>query len=235
RELHVWRTLLHKNISPFYGVVLEATGEVGMVSPFYSNGNVLKYVKLNQHINPVEMVRRIADGIAYLHVKRIVHGDIKCANVMVTDEGIPRLIDFGLTQVIDEYAEATGYTTSNLASSLRWSAPELLVGDSPISSKSEKSDVYAFASTCIEIMTLECPYVGLRDPQVLQRVLMDNKIPARPPMEAKWSPSDELWDFLTTCWRKDREDRPNIVAVQRKLAEFYHGVAPGSSTIRQLR
>lgn len=70
---------------------------------------------------------------------------------MVSDEGTPKLVDFGLAQVIDGFSEVTGYTTSHLASSLRWSAPELLIGDSPVSSKSDKSDIYAFASTCIEV------------------------------------------------------------------------------------
>ena len=70
---------------------------------------------------------------------------------MVGDDGIPKLIDVGISQMVDVYAERMGYATSTFASSLRWSAPELLAGYP----KSEKSDVYALASTYIEVGTLD--------------------------------------------------------------------------------
>ena len=83
---------------------------------------------------------------------------------MISDEGTPKLIDFGLAQVIDDFAEATGYTTSSFATSLRWSAPELLIGVSSLPPKTKKSDVYAAASTCIEVGALQiCFHAGFHD------------------------------------------------------------------------
>jgi serine/threonine protein kinase len=72
---------------------------------------------------------------------------------MVSDKGTPRLVDFGIFMIADDVAETTGHHNTSVASSLRWSAPEILVID-PLISKSEKSDVYAFASTCVEVGTL---------------------------------------------------------------------------------
>ena len=72
---------------------------------------------------------------------------------MVSDAGTPCLTDFGVFQLLDGAVERTGDSYRSLAS-LRWSAPEIcisVVSDSPVSAKTEKSDVYALASTCIEV------------------------------------------------------------------------------------
>lgn len=82
------------------------------------------------------------------------------SNVMVSEKGTPRLIDFGIFRTSNDPVERTGFETAILTSSLRWSAPEILAFDSPITSKSEKSDVYAFASTCIEVRN--SPYLNVR-------------------------------------------------------------------------
>ena len=153
---------------------------------------------------------------------------------MVSDDGIPQLIDIGLSQLID-VAATMGYTTPTAAYSLRWSAPELLAG----APKSEKSDVYAFASTYVEastfniliilcnnsiqlypkMITLRQPYSGLSDALVLQRVKSEG-IPPRPTTIHTFSPTDNFWKFLTTCWKMLPQDRPNIVSMRRKLAEI---------------
>ncbi|KAF8487597.1 kinase-like domain-containing protein [Gautieria morchelliformis] len=217
REFLRWQALSHKNISPFYGLVLEHSA-VGMAWPLYHNGTVLEYVKAHNDINTLHM--EIADGVLYLHAKGIVHGDIRCAHIMVTDTGTPRLINYGLFQVVGLIMAKTGSITTSLPSSIRWSAPETLIADSPVQSKSEKSDVYAFASTCIELILLEEPYQGLSDPQVLKHVLVDGNVLARPSMKIKYSPNDPFWYFLTICWSVRPQERPNIVAFRRKLAEF---------------
>jgi len=74
---------------------------------------------------------------------------------MISDEGTPKLIHFGLAQVIDDFAEVAGYTTSSFASSLRWSAPELLNDVSSLLPKTSKSDVYVVGSTGIEVGVLQ--------------------------------------------------------------------------------
>lgn len=85
---------------------------------------------------------------------------------MVDDKMTPKLIDLTLFQVVDTSQDRQDYIAASLVSSLRWAAPEILIGDSPIASRNEKSDVYAFASTCFEVSTVKpfqhplCPSKG---------------------------------------------------------------------------
>jgi hypothetical protein len=76
-----------------------------------------------------------------------------------------------------------------------------------------------------KLILLKAPYEGLSDEEVLRHVLIDGKFIARPALHLKYSPSDAFWHFLTTCWSLHREERPNVVAFRRKLAEFSNSYA----------
>ena len=102
-----------------------------------------------------------------MHGMGIVHGDVKAVgpsfsdthhalmecvqtNVMIDDEGHVKLIDFGLSRLIDS---EDGLTTAT-GLSVRWFAPELFISENGRATKA--SDVYAFASTALEVSLLLC-------------------------------------------------------------------------------
>lgn len=78
----------------------------------------------------------MADAIAYLHSKEVIHGDIKAANALVSRDHHVQLCDFGLSK-LNYMITSEGMKGVGTA---RWQSPEVMHGDS----KSEKSDVYAF-------------------------------------------------------------------------------------------
>ena len=86
-------------------------------------------------------------------------------------KGIPKLIEVGIAQVVEVYAARLDYATSAITSSLRWSAPEILVGKP----KTEKSDVYAFANTYIEVSSFNI--LMFSNPST-RRYTLDNYIKA---------------------------------------------------------
>lgn len=71
---------------------------------------------------------------------------------MVDEHGHAKLIDFGLSRLIDSVA-GPGLTTSTISFSIRWCAPELVQSDDSPTSKA--SDVYAFASTSLEVGSIK--------------------------------------------------------------------------------
>lgn len=82
-EAILWKTLRHKNIVPFLGVITEGTLNLGLVSPFFRNGNIRNHMKKYSSKDWPALARRwgrdLAQGLEYIHCHEppIVHGDLK--------------------------------------------------------------------------------------------------------------------------------------------------------------
>ena len=73
-------------------------------------------------------------------------------NILISDDGYALLSDFGLAGLVEDLAGAE-HTTTSMAGSLRWQAPELLLmeDEDTVSPKTLASDVWAFACTVFEV------------------------------------------------------------------------------------
>jgi len=227
RELQRWAELDHKNTLPFYGVVTDIGPYFYMVSPWQENGNLLAYVKNNPQPRKDYLLRGAADGLNYLHSRKIVHGNVKCTNVLVSHEGESLICDFKITRI----AEETGNAISGTASSrndVRYLAAELIGAESlPATTY---SDTYSFAMLIIECITEEVPFSDIKD-EVTHARLMEGLHPTRPPNGSKDYVSDVLWDLMIRCWSPVPGDRPAMEYVHRFLEHNCHrktrwGVAP---------
>ncbi|GJJ13662.1 hypothetical protein Clacol_007918 [Clathrus columnatus] len=213
RETKIWRLLNHDNIASFYGVVFNSSGTPALVSPWYENSSADVYLQKNPSINPMNLIWEIVLGVEYLHQHDIVHGDLKGANVMVDSSGHAKLIDFGFSRIIDTVTGITGgITMTTIAFSTRWCAPELLLSDHAQVTK--EADVYAFASTALQLITGEIPYGSQPERSVLMAVL--NHIPPElpsTPLRHLLPGQRKFWDLLMSCW-KEVSQRPSISIVK---------------------
>ena len=94
--------------------------------------------------NPVLQISQISAGLAYLHSKDVIHGDVKGANVLISPALTAQLCDFGLSKFAD-----TATSTGGKGGSLPWLSPERM--DRPDSPRTKESDVYAFGMTIYEV------------------------------------------------------------------------------------
>eukprot|EP00616_Rhizochromulina_sp_CCMP1243_P006006 CAMPEP_0118985140 /NCGR_PEP_ID=MMETSP1173-20130426/39272_1 /TAXON_ID=1034831 /ORGANISM="Rhizochromulina marina cf, Strain CCMP1243" /LENGTH=802 /DNA_ID=CAMNT_0006935841 /DNA_START=6 /DNA_END=2414 /DNA_ORIENTATION=+ len=103
RELETMRKLSHENIVDYHGGELEE-GKLYIFCEWVAGGSVQTMI---DKFGPFEetMVLRLARqslvGLAYLHRMGVIHRDIKCANVLITADGVAKLADFGASQFLD--------------------------------------------------------------------------------------------------------------------------------------
>ncbi|CAL1702829.1 unnamed protein product [Somion occarium] len=134
REAIIWQRLKHLYILPFLGVGTTFYPYPCMVSPWMHYGNInncMKQLEKNGQTIPLKSwVSQIALGLLYLHNEHIVHGDLRGANVLVTDDLIIQLSDFGLARFADPSSMTTG---SHPGGAARWTAPEVVHSAQPVS------------------------------------------------------------------------------------------------------
>ncbi|THH26977.1 hypothetical protein EUX98_g7210 [Antrodiella citrinella] len=217
RETLIWSTLKHEHILPFLGVdASNFKHSLCMVLPFMDHGNIRDCIMELKNSNRfhdgvlrvTSWVSQIAQGLAFLHSKTYVHGDLRGANILIDEEWKVRLADFGLA-IVAEPTTGSYRTSSNGA--IRWLAPELLDPEEYKLTSARPTyagDVYAFACVCLEIYTCHDPFQGLTDYLVLRRVV-EGQRPERPTHAQGSLPvSDGVWDLCERCWAGEPAGRP---------------------------
>ncbi|KZT31696.1 kinase-like protein [Sistotremastrum suecicum HHB10207 ss-3] len=133
-ELTLWSSLDHINILPFKGACFfpgsDPTSEesvFSMVSPWMAHGTIKDYLEKYPSEDRLPLITGVTEGLAYLHAKGIVHGDLKAANIFITDDGRPVLADFGLSRLdeIDRvFTDSRSTSSTNPRGTQRYMAPE---------------------------------------------------------------------------------------------------------------
>jgi tetratricopeptide (TPR) repeat protein len=120
----------------------------------------------------------VCDAVQYAHQHLIVHRDIKPGNILVTSEGVPKLLDFGIAKLLDTDALA-GFHTIHTSGSIMtpdYVSPEQVRGE-PVSTA---ADVYSLGAVLFELLTNTRPHVlHTYEPAEIVRVVCDTDV--RPP------------------------------------------------------
>ncbi|CAL1693951.1 unnamed protein product [Somion occarium] len=217
REAFIWSQLRHPNIVPVLGLDFTISYTLPtIISPWQENGNIMRYMESMQNgpsgAQLIGWLMDITSGLDYLHQSKIVHGDLRGVNVLISDDGRAMLSDFGLSIFHAKYGgEYVRFETA------RWVAPELLY---PPPTKKDcptyASDIYSLACLTIEMYTRECPFSGHSDLHVERMVLRGDR-PERPTNGSGQPMGDPLWRLLESCWHASASQRPSISEVVDRL------------------
>ncbi|KIK65938.1 hypothetical protein GYMLUDRAFT_952767 [Collybiopsis luxurians FD-317 M1] len=233
KEVLLWRQLNHPNILPFLGINTQLFNPTFcIVSPWMSNGDIVSYSqKLSLDFNTKwKHIIQIAEGLVYLHGldPPVVHGDLKGANILISDDHQCCLADFGLSILDTQSMNLTH--TSTVQGSLRWLAPEFIspVPQSPLTSMTPR-DIYAFGCTVFELLTEKPPFSHHnQDISVAIDVLKG----VRPVLPADIIRNEDTFKtiqvVLSWCWSEQSKLRPKAQEVLQFLKDVY-GVLLGDS------
>ncbi|CAN0344297.1 unnamed protein product [Ectocarpus sp. 12 AP-2014] len=212
RELDAMIRLRNPHTVNVYGAITSLPNRLVLVMELLAGGDLRAMLKHSEQPLPEDKCRQIIQdvcaGMAFLHSKTTVHGDLKSANVLLDGRGRAKIGDFGTSRWAQNTERSTGlatYTTNPGPSahiSFAWTAPEVL--ESKETSKA--SDVYSFGMVAWELLTRQTPWADQARPRdIYLRVVMREERPAIPAD----APVD-IAEMVRSCWAQEPEDRPTF-------------------------
>lgn len=154
REARAASALDHPNIGVIHGLEESEEHQLFIVMGYYEGETLAQ--KLSRGLIPVReslnLAIQIARGLSAAHARNIVHRDVKPSNIIITNENVAKIVDFGLARVI-----ATASATQSISSTgtLPYMAPEQILGESI----DQRCDIWALGVILIQMMTGSHPFV----------------------------------------------------------------------------
>ena len=211
-EAALMKKLRHQKLIQLYAVCTREE-PIYIITELMKHGSLLEYLRSDGRSlklpQLIDMGAQVAAGMAYLEEQNYIHRDLAARNILVSENLICKVADFGLARVIDEdiYEAHTGAKFP-----IKWTAPEAAM----YNRFTIKSDVWSFGILLYELITYgRFPYPGMNNAQVLEALQAGYRMPC--PMGCP----EPLYEIMRECWRDDAASRPTFETLQWRLEEFF--------------
>ncbi|KAI8804298.1 hypothetical protein BJ742DRAFT_459041 [Cladochytrium replicatum] len=202
QEISLLKELNHENIVRYEGFAVEGN-TISVFLEYVSGGSV---ATLLGSIGPFEegmissLVFQILSGLKYLHERCIIHRDIKGANILVDEQGLAKISDFGISKK-NEHKMAYRYNSRmSLQGSVYWMAPEVVQQRG----YSAKVDIWSLGCVVVEMFSGAHPWKQLDETQTMWQLGARHS----PSLSEGVKASAEAREFLEQCFTIDPDQRP---------------------------
>ncbi len=155
RESQAAAKLSHPNIVGIYDVGRE--GNINYIVMELVNGRPLSDIIAEQapmdYKTVIDITRQMASALKVAHKNKIIHRDIKPHNILVTEDGVAKLADFGIAKAVNDATLTSG---SKVIGSVHYFSPEQARGNYV----DERSDIYSLGIVAYEMLTGRVPFEG---------------------------------------------------------------------------
>ncbi|KAK6916770.1 Serine-threonine/tyrosine-protein kinase, catalytic domain [Dillenia turbinata] len=211
QEVFIMRKVRHKNVVQFIGACTKPP-TLCIVTEFMSGGSVYDYLHKQKGTFKLPSLLKVAidvsKGMNYLHQNNIIHRDLKAANLLMDENEVVKVADFGVARVKSQSGVMTAETGT-----YRWMAPEV-IEHKPYD---HKADVFSFGVVLWELLTGKLPYEYLTPLQAAVGVVQKG---LRPTIPKHTHP--KLAELLEKCWQQDPNLRPDfseIIEILKQIAK----------------
>ncbi|XP_029173027.1 mitogen-activated protein kinase kinase kinase 12 isoform X2 [Nylanderia fulva] len=199
------RKLNHPNIVQFKGVCTKPPSYC-IIMEFCPFGPLYDFLRTGEPVPPVRLVswsKEIAAGMAYLHAHKIIHRDLKSPNVLIGQDEVLKISDFGTSRQWNEVS-----TKMTFVGTVAWMAPEVIRND-PCS---EKVDIWSYGVVLWELLSGEIPYKDVDSSAVMWGVGSNSlhlPIPTSCP--------EGFGLLVKQCWATKPRNRPSFKLIEMHL------------------
>ncbi|CAG8456764.1 816_t:CDS:2 [Funneliformis caledonium] len=194
KEINLLSQLKHsdsQSITKYYGSFLHGT-KLWIIMEYAAGGSIRSLVE-EKYISLI--TREVLQALIYLHKCKIIHRDIKAANILLTEEGKVQLCDFGVAgQLTASSAKRTSFVGTPY-----WMAPEVIKEGATYDTK---ADIWSLGITVIEMATGNPPHHKLSAMKAIQL------IPKTPPPQLEDKFSVHIRELVSLCLNDYSEQRP---------------------------
>ena len=208
REIRIWIDLPDHPHLTSCRFVKSIDDHLAIFAEYVNGGSLKDWIAGGKITSPkpaLDIALQIAWGLEAAHAQGIVHQDIKPANILITDDGIAKITDFGLSRALD-MRDAAGESSEKPASPFISSSGMTAAYCSPEQSRksplNHKTDIWSYGLTVLEMFTGPAKwFLGVLAPNVLEGYLKKAPYPPYPMMP------DGLAQVLFRCFENRPQDR----------------------------
>ncbi len=221
-ERQILAKLEHPNIARLLGGGIASDGLPYLVMEYVDGIPIVEYCRCRKLAieQQLKVFRKVCEAVEYAHRHLVVHRDIKPGNILVTEDGVPKLLDFGIAKLLAQEMGQNGERTVLTERFLTpdYASPEQILGQEITTA----TDVYALGALLYEMLCGVRPFGNeLKNPLETARLIC-SKAPDQPSASASRNPEIPSGDA-----RKIKGDLDNLVlmAMRKEPARRYASVA----------
>jgi serine/threonine protein kinase/predicted ATPase len=224
-EAQTASSLQHNNICNIHSIDETEDGQIFICIDYYE-GETLNSKLSKESLNSDEIINittQIAEGLQKAHEKGIVHKDIKPANIFITNEGIVKILDFGLAKsTVSTQLTDIGSTTGTC----NYMSPEQALGEEV----DQRTDIWALGIVMYEMLTGKLPFDSDHDEAIIYSILNREL-----DLEKLNTQLPEGFSFIIfKCLNKDKSERyqqieeliPELIEIKKDSSITYSVLQP---------